>query len=643
MRKLFPVALACGLALAPVCGAETLPGDAGILNVRDYGAKGDGRRDDTAAILAAIAASGGDTGTAFWQDRIVYFPNGTYLVSAPLLKRYADGRFGSGLFLVGQSQAGTVIRLADRAPGYDDPARPRAVVFTSSKLLAGTPTSGGKDYTGLGEGNDAYMNFVEDLTIEIGAGDAGAIGIDYLANNTAAIRNVTLRAATGSGAVGLSLTRKWPGPALIDHLTVEGFAIGLSAAQTEYGVTFDHLRLTGQRETALRNDQNVLSIRDLEIKGPAPAIVNAGEKGFLAIDGGTVQVTEGKGRAAIDNAGFIVLRGVHVAGAPPGSGLPQSGALTGVLSRDGHWTQAAMPAWLPKPAAPPAPPPVKIETWVNAAKFGAVAEPGHDAAEGLRRAFASGAAVVYLPHGIYALGSAVEIPPTLRRLVGMNSTIKVLLPRNPRLSRAEGLLRVLAGGPSLSIENLAIDNSNLGQQVGIEVAGPREVSIRDVVSAGVAVLDRKPGGGRVFIDNSCCGTMTLAGAQPVIARQFDTEGGGVRIVNRGAPLSLLGLKTEGVSTILDNRDGARTDIFGGLVYMVHDGKATTLPAFRNAGSWLAAAFAEESLRAQSHYNVYLDQPAAGGIESLKPERFPPRGFGRVVPDLVAGPGGRSPQ
>ena len=643
MRKLFPVALACALALAPACGAETLPADSGILNVRDYGAAGDGRHDDTAAILRAIAASGGDTGTTFWQDRVVYLPNGTYLVSAPLLKRYADGRFGSGLFLVGQSQAGTVIRLADHAPGYGDPARPRAVVFTSSKLLAGTPTGGGKDYTRLGEGNDAYMNFVEDLTIEIGAGDPGAIGIDYLANNTAAIRNVTLRAATGSGAVGLSLTRKWPGPAFIDHLTVEGFAIGLSAAQTEYGVTFDHLRLTGQRETALRNDQNVLSIRDLEIKGPAPAIVNAGEKGFLAIDGGTLQVTEGGGRTAIANAGFIALRGVHIVGASPGDGLPQSGALTGVLGRDGHWTQASVPAWLPKPAEPPAPPSVKAEAWANAAKFGALAEPGRDAAEGLRRAFASGAAVVYLPHGTYALGSAVEIPPTLRRLVGMNSTIKVLLPRNPRLSRADGLLRILSGGPSLSIENLAIDNSNLGQQVGIEVAGPREVSIRDVVSAGVAVLDRKAGGGRVFLDDSCCGTMTIAGPQPVIARQFDTEGGGVRIVNRGAPLSILGLKTEGVSTILDNRDGARADIFGGLVYMVHDDKGTTLPAFRNAGSRLAAAFAEESLRSQSHYNVYLAQPSAGGVTNVRPDRFPARGLGRVVPDLVAGPEGQSPQ
>src|SRR5262249_2533678 len=151
----------------------------------------------------------------------VYLPDGTYLVSAPLLKRYADGRFASGLMLVGQSEAHTIIRLADKAAGYGDPGDPKAVVFTTSKQVDGTPTSGGKDYPRLGEGNDAYMNFVEDLTIDVGAGNPGAIGIDYLANNIGAVRNVTLTAATGSGAVGLSARRKWPGPALIQNLTVQ--------------------------------------------------------------------------------------------------------------------------------------------------------------------------------------------------------------------------------------------------------------------------------------------------------------------------------------------------------------------------------------------------------------------------------------
>lgn len=60
------------------------------LNVRDYGALGDGGSDDTAAIQAAIDASP--------DGSTVFFPAGTYLVSAPL--RYkGDGRHYRGASL----------------------------------------------------------------------------------------------------------------------------------------------------------------------------------------------------------------------------------------------------------------------------------------------------------------------------------------------------------------------------------------------------------------------------------------------------------------------------------------------------------------------------------------------------------------
>ena len=71
------------------CG---FPSDSGIVNVRDFGAKGDGRTDDTAALQAAIDAAGPDTGAFFWRTRIVY-PASRHLprLSATLQRRYADG------------------------------------------------------------------------------------------------------------------------------------------------------------------------------------------------------------------------------------------------------------------------------------------------------------------------------------------------------------------------------------------------------------------------------------------------------------------------------------------------------------------------------------------------------------------------
>ena len=108
-----PTAATCGLAF---------PKDAGAIDVRDFGAKGDGKTDDTAALLAAIAASGPDTGTDLFHDRIVHLPASTYRVSDTLVKRYRTGNFGSGMMLQGEGPGRTIIRLADNAPRFDDPA-----------------------------------------------------------------------------------------------------------------------------------------------------------------------------------------------------------------------------------------------------------------------------------------------------------------------------------------------------------------------------------------------------------------------------------------------------------------------------------------------------------------------------------------
>ena len=62
--------------VSAVYGQENIvfPADSGIINVRDYGAVGDGVTDDTQAIRNAMAAR------TQGVDVLVYFPNGTYKV-----------------------------------------------------------------------------------------------------------------------------------------------------------------------------------------------------------------------------------------------------------------------------------------------------------------------------------------------------------------------------------------------------------------------------------------------------------------------------------------------------------------------------------------------------------------------------------
>lgn len=71
-------------------------------NVMDYGAKGDGKTDDTAAINKAIT-DGGRCGQACGSSSatpaVIYFPSGTYLISDSLIMYYNTQFLGDVSFI----------------------------------------------------------------------------------------------------------------------------------------------------------------------------------------------------------------------------------------------------------------------------------------------------------------------------------------------------------------------------------------------------------------------------------------------------------------------------------------------------------------------------------------------------------------
>ncbi len=74
--------------------------DGAPVNVRDYGAKGDGVTDDTTAIQAAIDAADG---------RPVHVPEGTYVITSTIdLENAATSTFNQGVQLVGDGMGKTI-------------------------------------------------------------------------------------------------------------------------------------------------------------------------------------------------------------------------------------------------------------------------------------------------------------------------------------------------------------------------------------------------------------------------------------------------------------------------------------------------------------------------------------------------------
>jgi hypothetical protein len=638
MRKAFLLALSLlpwgsAMAVASSCVEPTCieyPADAGALNVRDFGAKGDGIADDTAAINAALTASGGDTGGLPWQDRIVYLPNGTYLVTGQILKRYANGKFASGSILVGQSEARTIIRLADNADGFGDPAHHKGVIFTTSKLLDGSPTSGGKDYTGKGEGNDAYENFVENMTIDVGSGNLGAVGIDYLASNIGAIRHVTVRAPAGGGLTGIALVRKWPGPLLLDHVTVDGFTMGIDVANTEYGVTFDTVTLKNQRETGLRNDHNVVSAHNLTIEGAPQPVINKSHDGLVVIDNGWISRPKDTGDGdAIQNAGYLNLRDLKVKHYASVSGMPVSNApVDGVFDGTNRIAPSKQSWSLPEEEAPIVPG-KPIGQWVGVVP---PASAGADSTTAIRKAFASGADTIYFPHAHYLISENIAVPPTVHHIVGMMSMIGAVKGQGPSFRRDEGMFRIQNSTGPVVIEHVAFDHSDLGDQVGIEADGSQPLVLRDVVGAGLTTLKRPADGGKVFVEDTCCGAMEIHGPAGVWVRQLNTEGGGSRVIVDGAPLWVLGLKTEGDCVAIDNRQGALTEVMGGLIYPVRKTNPD-IPAFRNHDSRMYLSYAEEAFAKDAVYQTQVENFADGQADQIEGSSLPLRTIGRMQPGV----------
>ena len=161
--------------------------DTNIYAHADLGIDNTGTVDVTSAIENAIATiqtlyTDGHTQGAVvaGTNQMLFFENGIYLVS--------DEIFGDSTILIkGESRNGVVFKLKNNSAGYGSAGTPKAVLR-------------------IGHGHhDTYKNFLSDFTIEIGAGNPGAVALAYTGHNNSGISNIRLRDPSNTALIGLSL------------------------------------------------------------------------------------------------------------------------------------------------------------------------------------------------------------------------------------------------------------------------------------------------------------------------------------------------------------------------------------------------------------------------------------------------------
>jgi len=553
---------------------QSYPPHANVVDVTKppYSAKGDGKSDDTAALQSALNDNVG-------RHKVLYFPKGTYLVSATLTwpNRFGGNNNWGYTMLRGEDREKSVLRLKDAT--FTDAEKPAAIMWCG----------------GFGSA-DWFHNHVENLTFDVGSGNPGAIGLQFYSNNTGAVRDCRFVAAEGSGAVGLDLAhRDMNGPLLVQNCEVLGFRRGIVTARAVNGQTFERITLRGQTQFGFTNEGQPVSIRGLRSENAVPALSSYGT--LLLIDATLI----GRGDAAKApaivnfNGGRMFLRDVKTTGyqrALADMKTPDFVAAYRITGEDkpgslgpdiAEYCSREASTAFPSPASSlrlpvketPQPDWEDPAKWAVVDAFGADPTGQKDSAGAIQKAMDSGAATIFLP-GSYKTSATIVLRGKVRRVLGISGWLNYGKNDRPDFRIENG------DAPVVFIENFS------GLHGGLEIATKRTVVLRSV-GARTIKSTAAAEGGEVFLED-VGGDDYRFRKQRVWARQLNIENEGTHLTNESSDVWVLGYKTERGGTLAHTLGGGRTEILGGFSYTTTAGKLA--PMFVNDDSSVWAFFAE---------------------------------------------------
>lgn len=573
---------------AAVVKGKAFPPDAVIdLTRPPYNAKGDGVTDNTQAFRTAIHDwQGRQRGTA----HTLYLPDGTYLVSDQIAWRALDtgapgydDQYSKGwrgmLAVQGQSRQGTIIKLKDRSPGFENPDRPRHVLVTASDL--GDAEHGG--------GRQAFGNSLFDLTVDTGEGNPGACGIRFNASGWGSLRHVTIRSGDSNkvGVRGIDLFAGDNGPGLIRDVEVSGFSTGVHAAgPTQF--TLSNVTLRNQKSVGILASGITLAIENLvteNIDGPVikqdlePSLINVIGGKFNGGPAGTtaIFVAHPQSEAYLRNitttgyARVANIRGTEV----PGTFIKES------ISNQVQSLNRSAARSLNLPIKP------TPEFWEpDLSKWQAIDGTYDDDTADVQAAFeaatARGATVVYFPNSVtgfpgYQIHATIEVPASIRMIYGCNSAVSLHTP---------GPAFRFSGGTAE--QSTVIDHFD---QVLSKVDGPgfEHADARTLIfrNGQFGLIRNSPKAeGELFLEDVRA-ELNLPTPHKTWARQLNTEDS--TVLNQGGSLWILGHKTERNATVFETLGGGKTEVLGSVL-RAQVPVDPAHPALINVDSSLAASF-----------------------------------------------------
>jgi Ca2+-binding RTX toxin-like protein len=544
------------------------PADANVINVASFAGVdlADNANDDTAGIQAALNTMAGG-------NIIFYFPNGTYNVSGRLWPIEDDGMIKRTI-IQGQSREGTIFKL--KSGTFTSASSPNAVWDFASRRGGG------------GNVAQQFRNALRDLTIQVEANNAGAIGVRFYSSNMGTVRNVRIAAATGTGHTGLHTGFGENGPFLVQDVTIDGFDVGIVAGGDHVNSkVFENITLLNQRTAGVTNSWQGLSFYNVTSNNSVVVFDadNQNPGGSAAIVKATLTGTGGASSLTAGLFGeFAYLSGYTTTGylnaykmdfdsghqTRTGNGTNLQAASYGDNVSNGFATLfSTARTGLDLPVKP-----VPVVPWGNLAtdwvKPASNPNDGIDDTAAIQAAIDSGAATVYLPRGRWTLNGTLYLRNNLQRFIGCEAYLD-----------GTGTVRLENGtAPTVIIERIQANFSLVHNS-------SRTLVISDVQMGNYQ--NTANGTGELYINSVTMGQVSIT-RQNAWARQLNIEPGsdamgiGAYIRNDGGNLWILGFKTEfhgpTAFTFIDTRNGGATEMLGGLNYFNSGVWDAAMPAYR---------------------------------------------------------------
>jgi hypothetical protein len=567
-----------------------------------YNAVPDSVTDCTSALQSAFTNN----------NKLVWLPNGTYKVTAPLIA--ANTSYPFGTVIQGQSQTGVVIRLANHSASF-------ASGSTNPVIWMGQDPP------------QRFGNSIRNLTIDTGAGNPGAIALRYYANNFGCVREVTLKSGDGQGVAGLDMSySRANGPNLIKHLTVDGFQKGIWTGYAMESLTFEGITLTNQTSVGWLNENEqrvvngpthkpasqVLSIRKLNAHSLTVTALSNPSGHVVLLDSTLASTGAASTVPAITNGptAKLLVRNLTTSGyqcalkdggttvAGPNLAEWLSDAPVSLFSSTSNTLKLAIQETPDVPWDDPA-------TWANIKNYGATdwnsgeGSQFDNDAPAIQAAIDSGATTLFVPGGSYRVLSPILVRGNVRRILGIGNGSLVGAGNNASGQPYTNIVWQVADGthPVVVIENMG--TGWFFDCVGVDNPSARTLVLRDLALQPPRFTT---GTGDVFVEDVTARFWSV-NSRRLWARQINPEGDGTHIVNTGGAVWILGLKTEDMGLILDASAGARTEILGGMVYSLDDARGTAM--IRNVDSHLAFSLTEYLGIYGQPYSILIEESQNG--------------------------------